>query len=83
MPEQARSDYFQGEGQVALVGEGGGGVGECVGLFPGEQVESCRSFFLAPRVEPLSVRLPVSGALVIEPGDEVVTVTRYGTTAAG
>src|SRR5260370_23464152 len=73
MPEQARGDYFQGEGQVALAGQGGSGGDECVRLFPGEQVESRRCFFLAARVESLSVWLPVSGALVMEPGDEVIT----------
>ena len=72
MAEQAGGDYFQREGQVALVGKAGGGVGECVRLFPGEQVESRRCFFLAAWVKSLSVWLPVSGALVIEPGDEVI-----------
>src|SRR6266849_6732504 len=73
MPEQARSEDFQREGQVALIGKGGGGGDECFRLFAGEQVESRRSFFLAARVKPLSVWLPVAGALVIEPGDEAVT----------
>src|SRR5580700_9763857 len=72
MPEQARGDYFQREGQVALVGQGGRGVGEGVRLFPGEQVQSRRCFFRAARVKSLSVWLPVPGALVIEPGDEVI-----------
>src|SRR6476646_8227007 len=72
MPEQARGDYFQREGEVALVGQGGRGIGECVRLFPGEQVQSRRSLFLAPGVKSLSVWLPVSGALVVEPGNEVI-----------
>src|SRR5260370_38061492 len=73
MPEQARGDYSQGEGQVALVGKGGRGVGEGVRLSPGEQVQSRRCFFGAARVKSLSVWLPVPGALVIEPGDEAIT----------
>jgi hypothetical protein len=40
--------------------------------FPGQQVEGRRCFLRAPWVEPWPVRLPVAGALVIEPGDEVV-----------
>src|SRR6266566_8962615 len=73
MPEQARSEDFQREGQVALAGQGGSGGDESVRLFPGEQVQSRRCFFRAPRVKSLSVWLPVSSALVIEPGDEVIT----------
>src|SRR5580692_2059388 len=72
MPEQARGEGFQREGRVALTGQAGGGGDEGVGLFPGEQVERGRSFSLAPRVESLSVWLPVSGPLVIEPGDKVI-----------
>src|ERR1700722_5829536 len=78
MPEQARREDVQREGEVALVGKGGSGVGECVRLFPGEQVQSRRFFFWAPRVEPLSVWLPVSGALVVEPGDEAITADQVG-----
>src|SRR5258708_39267621 len=73
MAEQARGEDFQREGQVARVGKGGSGGGECVRLFPGEQVESRRCFFRAARVKSLSVWLPVSGALVVEPGDVVIT----------
>src|SRR5271156_1616134 len=73
MPEQARGDYSQGEGQVALADQGGSGGDEGVRLFPGEQVQSRRCFFGAARVKSLSVWLPVSGALVVEPGDEVIT----------
>src|SRR5229473_1989997 len=73
MPEQARGDYYQGEGQVALAGQGGRDGDEGVRLFPGEQVQSRRCVFGAARVKPLSVWLPVPGALVIEPGDEVIT----------
>jgi hypothetical protein len=35
MPEQARSEDFQREGQVALTGKGGSGGDGCVRLFPG------------------------------------------------
>jgi hypothetical protein len=42
MAEQARAEDFQRQGQVALVGKGGGGGDECVRLSPGEQVESRR-----------------------------------------
>src|SRR6266567_6437959 len=73
MAEQARNEDFQREGQVALAGQGGRGGDEGVRLSPGEQVERSRCFFLAARVKSLSVWLPVSGALVIEPGDEVIT----------
>jgi len=72
MPEQARSEDVQREGQVALTGKSGSGGDECARLFSGEQVQSRRFFFRAPRVKPLSVWLPVSGALVIEPGDESI-----------
>src|SRR5690348_3494900 len=73
MAEQARGEDVQGEGQVALAGQGGRGGDEGVRLFPGEQVQSRRCFFGAARVKSLSVWLPVSGALVVEPGDEVIT----------
>src|SRR5260370_29692187 len=73
MTEPARSEDFEREGQVALTGKGRSGGDECVRLSPGQQVEGGRSFFRAPRVKPISVWLPVSGALVIEPGDEVIT----------
>src|SRR5216683_6748909 len=72
MAEQARGEDVQREGQVALTGQGGSGGDEGVRLFPGEQVESRRCFFRAARVESLSVWLPVSGALVVEPGEEVI-----------
>jgi len=51
MPEHARSEDFQREGQVALIGKGGGGGDECFRLFAGQQVESSRSFF--PNVKAL------------------------------
>jgi hypothetical protein len=35
MPEQARSEDFQREGQVALTGKGGSGGDECFRLSPG------------------------------------------------
>jgi hypothetical protein len=35
MSEQARSEDFQREGQVALTGEGGGGGDECFRVFAG------------------------------------------------
>jgi hypothetical protein len=38
----------------------------------GRQVERRRCFFLTARVESPSVRLPVLGALAVEPGEEVV-----------
>jgi hypothetical protein len=47
MPEQARGDYFQRESQVALVSQVGRGVGECIRLFPGQQIEGRRCFFPA------------------------------------
>src|SRR6266566_164856 len=73
MAEQARSEDFQRERQVALAGQGGSRGHERVRLASGQQVEGGRRFFRAPRVKTLSVWLPVSGALVIEPGDEVIT----------
>src|SRR5260370_34539711 len=73
MAEQARSEDFQREGQVALTGQGGSGGDEGFRLFPGEQVERSRCFFRAARVKALSVWLPVSAVLVVEPGDEVIT----------
>ena len=73
MPEQPRVEDFQRERQVALTGEGDSGADEWFGLSPGQQVKRLGFFFLAPRVKPLSVWLPVAGALVIQPGDEVVT----------
>src|SRR6202035_2404894 len=73
MPEQARSEDFQRESQVAVAGQSGSGGDEGVCLLPGEQVESRRCLFRAARVKSLSVWLPVSGALVIQPGDEVLT----------
>ena len=63
MAEQARGDDVQRESQVALIGKVGGGVGERIRLSPGQQVEGRRCFFRAARVEPLSVRLPVAGAV--------------------
>jgi len=73
MPEQARVEDFEREGQVALTGKGGGSADECFRL----------SDRLAGREPPLSlprsggqapVRLAAStGALVMEPGDEVIT----------
>ena len=35
MAEQARSEDFQRESQVTLIGKGGRGGDECVRLFPG------------------------------------------------
>ena len=51
MGEQAWSEDVQREGQAALAGQDGSGGDEGVRLFPGEQVQSRRCFFLAPRVE--------------------------------
>src|SRR5260370_16289740 len=72
MAEQARSEDFQREGQVALSRQGGSRGDERVRLAPGQEVEGCRCFFRAPRVKALAVWLPVSGALVVEPFDEVI-----------
>src|SRR6266851_3608550 len=72
MAEQARSENFQREREVALTGERGSRGHERVRLASGQQVEGGRRFFGAPRVKTLPVWLPVSGALVIEPGDEVI-----------
>jgi hypothetical protein len=49
MPEQARGEDVQREGQVALAGQGGSGGDEGVRLSPGEQVEGRRCFFGAAR----------------------------------
>src|SRR6266436_7608035 len=73
MAEQARSEDFQRQRQVTLTGERGSRGHERARLAPRQQVEGSCTFFRAPRVKPLSVWLPVSGALVIEPGDEVIT----------
>ena len=51
MPEQARSEDFEREGQVALTGKGGSG-GDERSAFPGQQVECLRFFRLAARVSP-------------------------------
>src|ERR1700761_7806488 len=72
MAEQPRTEDFQCEGQVALAGKGDSGGDECVRFPARQQVEGSRCFFLAARVEALSVWLPVACALVVEPGDEVV-----------
>src|SRR6266478_2857189 len=73
MAEQARSEDFQRERQVTLTGERGSRGYERVRLAPRQQVEGGRRFFRAPRVKTLPIWLPVPGALVIEPGDEVIT----------
>ena len=73
MADHARCEDFQREGQVALIGQGGSGGDECVRLVPGQQVESRCCSFRAARVKALPAWLPVSGALVTEPGDEVIT----------
>src|SRR5712691_2500466 len=73
MAEQARSEDFQCQRQVTLTGQRGSRGHERFRLAPGQQVEGCRSFFWAPRVKALPIWLPVSGALVVEPGDEVIT----------
>src|ERR1700758_3937058 len=50
--------------------------------FPRLAGQALLLFFLAPRKERLSVWLPVAGALVIEPGDEVVTGDQYCSVSA-
>src|SRR5271163_1633973 len=72
MAEQARVEDLQRECEIAVTSEGGPSPDECPRLFAGEQVEGSRSLSPTTRVQPVSIRLPVSGVLVINPGDEVV-----------
>jgi DNA-binding MarR family transcriptional regulator len=76
--EQARLDDVQRQGVIALGDERGGGVGEPLLAAAGQQVERGGVLGCGGRLHPGPVRLPVAGALVIQPRGEVVASHQVG-----
>jgi DNA-binding MarR family transcriptional regulator len=76
--EQARLDDLQCEGVIALGDERGGGVGEPLLAAACQQVERGGVLGCGGRLHPGPVRLPVTGALVVEPRGEVVASHQVG-----
>ncbi len=81
--QQARLDDLQGEGVIALADESGSGGGELLIPAPGQQVECGGALGGGRRLESLPVRLPVAGALVVEPLGEVVADDQVGNDRRG